>query len=143
MFLGNFQLIAHLRNWNNDCVVRGAWCVVRGAVRTKKTGEIFTPTKLVQEILAQIPAVHFEDAAETFLDPSCGNGQFLSEVLIRKLGNGIDFATALGSIYGVDIMQDNVESCRERLLCGLEQYRHIVEKNIVCADFLTYDCSFS
>jgi hypothetical protein len=39
-------------------------------------------------------------------------------------------------------MQDNVEVCRDRLLCGLEQYRHIVEKNIVCADFLTYDCSF-
>jgi hypothetical protein len=64
-------------------------------------------------------------------------------VLIRKLANGIDFATALGSIYGVDIMQDNVESCRERLLCGLEQYRHIVEKNIVCADALSYNFKFS
>lgn len=132
----NSELIAHLRNWSNDCVVRDA-------VRTKKTGEIFTPTELVQEMLAQIPAVHFEDATKTFLDPSCGNGQFLSEVLIRKLANGIDFATALGSIYGVDIMQDNVESCRERLLCGLEQYRHIVEKNIVCADALSYNFKFS
>jgi type I restriction-modification system DNA methylase subunit len=115
---------------------------VRDAVRTKKTGEIFTPTALVQEMLAQIPAVQFADATKTFIDPSCGNGQFLSEVLIRKLENGIDFATALGTIYGVDIMLDNVETCRDRLLCGLEQYRRIVEKNIVCADFLTYDCSF-
>jgi type I restriction-modification system DNA methylase subunit len=116
---------------------------VRDAARTKKTGEIFTPTALVQEILDKFSKEEFADASETFLDPSCGNGQFLSEVLIRKLENGIDFATALGSIYGVDIMQDNVESCRDRLLCGLEQYRQIVEKNIVCADFLTYDCSFS
>jgi len=132
----NTELIAHLRNWNVDCVVRDA-------ARTKKTGEIFTPTALVQEILDKFSKEEFANASKTFLDPSCGNGQFLSEVLIRKLENGIDFATALGSIYGVDIMQDNVESCRDRLLCGLEQYRQIVEKNIVCADFLTYDCSFS
>jgi hypothetical protein len=131
----NAELIAHLRNWNVDCVVRDA-------ARIKKTGEIFTPTALVQEMLDQIPAIQFADATKTFLDPSCGNGQFLSEVLIRKLENGIDFSTALGTIYGVDIMLDNVETCRDRLLCGLEQYRRIVEKNIVCADFLTYDCSF-
>ncbi len=115
---------------------------MRDAARMKRTGEVFTPTALVQEVLQTIPAAEFSDKAATFLDPSCGNGQFLSEVLICKLENGIDFATALGCIYGVDIMQDNVEICRERLLCGLEQYRHIVEKNIVCADFLTYDCSF-
>ena len=105
--------------------------MVRDAARTKIAGEVFTPTALVQEMLENIPAVQFADATKTFLDPSCGNGQFLSEVLIRKLENGIDFATALGSIFGVDIMQDNVESCRDRLLCGLEQYRYIVEKNIV------------
>lgn len=132
----NAELIAHLRNWSVDCVVRDA-------ARIKKTGEIFTPTALVQEILDKFSEEEFADASKTFLDPSCGNGQFLSEVLIRKLENGIDFATALGCIYGVDIMQDNVETCKERLLCGLEQHRHIVEKNIVCADALTYDFSFS
>jgi type I restriction-modification system DNA methylase subunit len=131
----NADLIAHLRNWSVDCVVRDA-------ARTKRTGEVFTPTALVQEMLAHIPAENFADSTKTILDPSCGNGQFLSEVLISKLENGIDFATALGSIYGVDIMQDNVETCKERLLCGLEQYRHIVEKNIVCADALSYDFTF-
>lgn len=132
----NAELIAHLRNWNVDCVVRDA-------ARIKKTGEVFTPTALVQDIFNKFSKEEFADASKTFLDPSCGNGQFLSEALIRKLENGIDFATALGCIYGVDIMQDNVETCKERLLCGLEQYRHIVEKNIVCADALTYDFSFS
>jgi type I restriction-modification system DNA methylase subunit len=116
---------------------------VRDAARIKKTGEVFTPTALVQDIFNKFSKEEFADASKTFLDPSCGNGQFLSEALIRKLENGIDFATALGCIYGVDIMQDNVETCKERLLCGLEQYRHIVEKNIVCADALTYDFSFS
>ena len=133
--LSNAELIAHLRNWSVDCVVRDA-------ARTKRTGEVFTPTALVQDILNKFSKEEFADASKTFLDPSCGDGQFLSEVLIRKLENGIDFATALGCIYGVDIMQDNVETCKERLLCGLEQYRHIVEKNIVCADALSYDFTF-
>jgi hypothetical protein len=40
-------------------------------------------------------------------------------------------------------MEDNVQECRERLLCGREDLRHIVEKNIVCHDALTYDYSFN
>jgi len=39
-------------------------------------------------------------------------------------------------------MQDNVELCRERLLCGREDLRHIVEQNIVCADGLRYHYRF-
>jgi hypothetical protein len=39
-------------------------------------------------------------------------------------------------------MQDNVDLCRERLLCGREDLRHIVEKNIVCADGLRYHYRF-
>ena len=89
-----------------------------------------------------MPIEQFTDVSKTFLDPSCGNGQFLSEVLIRKLENGIDFEAALKTIYGVDIMFDNVLTCQNRLLCGVEELRHIVEKNIVCADALSYDYSF-
>ena len=66
----------------------------------------------------------------------------MSEVLIRKLENGIDFEQALSTIYGVDLMQDNVDLCRERLLCGREDLRHIVEQNIVCADALRYHYRF-
>ena len=69
-------------------------------------------------------------------------GQWLGEVLIRKIENGIDFETALSTIYGVDLMQDNVDLCRERLLCGREDLRHIVEQNIVCADGLRYHYRF-
>ena len=136
MKLSNKELILRLRNWNLDYVKRSK-------ERIKATGEVFTPTELVQKMLSQLPPDVFTDKSKTFCDPSCGNGQFLSEVLIKKLENNIDFETALSTIYGVDIMTDNVDVCRDRLLCGLEEYRHIVNKNIVCASATNYDFSFS
>lgn len=117
--------------------------VERDRSRVKSTGECFTPTPLVQEILDQLPPESFTDPAKTFLDPTCGDGQFLSEVVIRKLENGATLEQALSTTYGVDIMPDNVELCRERLLCGQENLRSIVERNIVCHDGLTYDYSFN
>mgnify|MGYP001040491749 CR=1 FL=1 len=107
-----------------------------------KFGEVFTPTDLVNQILDNIDQEVFVKEDKTFLDHCCGNGQILSEVLIRKLSNGIDFEIALQTIYGVEINEANVLACRERLLCGREELRHIVEKNIVCADGLEYDYLF-
>ena len=115
----------------------------RDALRIKATAEVFTPTHTVQKILDKADPTVFKDQDKMVLDQSCGDGQFLGEALIRKLENGIDFKTALSTIYGVDIMQDNVELCRERLLCGQEDLRHIVETNIVCHDASTYDYSFN
>ena len=114
----------------------------RDTTRVKATGEVFTPTLLVQEVLNQLPQDLFINPTKTFLDPACGDGQFLSEVLIRKLENGIDFETALSTIYGVDLMPDNVKLTQDRLLCGQEHLRHIVEKNIVEADGLEYKYLF-
>ena len=116
--------------------------VEREKTRVKATGEVFTPTPLVQEILDQLPKELFTDPIKTYLDPSCGDGQFLSEVLIRKVENGQDFESALSTIYGVDLMPDNVKLCADRLLCGREDLRHIVEQNIVCADALRYHYRF-
>ncbi len=116
--------------------------VDRDRIRIKKTSEVFTPTDLVQRALDKFPKEAFEKKEEKFLDQSCGDGQFLGEVLIRKVENGIDFEQALSTIYGVDLMQDNVDLCRERLLCGQEHLRPIVEKNIVCADALRYHYRF-
>ena len=115
----------------------------RDELRVKATAEVFTPTALVQKCLDDLPDQSvFSDQTKTFLDNSCGDGQFLSEVLIRKLENGIDFETALSTIYGVDLMPDNVKLCQDRLLCGREDLRHVVEQNIVCADALTYHYRF-
>lgn len=116
--------------------------VEREQARVKETAEVFTPTPLVEEILDKMDPLLFTNSEKTFLDPACGDGQFLASVLYRKLENDIDFEQALSTIYGVDLMPDNVELCRERLLCGREDLRHIVEQNIVCADGLRYHYRF-
>lgn len=116
--------------------------IERDKLRVKATGEVFTPTELVQAVLDDLPRGLFTDITKTFVDNSCGDGQFLSEVLIRKIENGSTFEQALSTIYGVDLMEDNVSLCRERLLCGQEHLRYIVEKNIVCHDALTYNYCF-
>jgi hypothetical protein len=90
-----------------------------------------------------MPLEMFTDPSKTFLDNSCGDGQFLGEVLIRKMENGSTFEQALSTVYGVDLMQDNVDECRRRLLCGRTDLEHIVQTNIVCHDALTYDYSFN
>ncbi len=114
--------------------------IERDISRIKATSEVFTPTPLVQHMLDTYidPATIKDD----FLDPSCGDGQILSEILIRKMQAGMSFEQALSTVYGVDLMQDNVDLCRERLLCGQEHLRHIVEKNIQCKNALTYGYNF-
>ena len=131
------DVIDHIRNRTYMCGVE------RDQLRVKATGEVFTPTELVREMLEQIPIEQFQDPTKTFLDNSCGDGQFLGEVLIRKMENGSTFEQALSTVYGVDLMQDNVDECRKRLLCGQIHLQHIVERNIVCHDALTYDYSFN
>ena len=130
------EIIQHIRNRE---YMSG---VDREASRVKATGEVFTPTPLVREILERLPQESFTDQTKTFLDPSCGDGQFLGEIVIRKIENGSTLKGALETTYGVDLMADNVEATRERLLCGHEEHRAIVEKNIVCANALSYDFSF-
>lgn len=123
----------------------------RDNLRVKATGEVFTPTPLVQEVLDNLDPILFTDPNKTFIDPSCGDGQFLSELLIRKLEavcvDGVvseqQFEQALSTIYGIELMPDNVDLCRERLLCGQSQFQHIVDRNIVQHDSLKYDEDFN
>jgi type I restriction-modification system DNA methylase subunit len=131
------KAIDHLRNRS---YMSG---VDRDKLRVKATGEVFTPTPLVQQMLDKLDPTLFKDTTNTFLDNSCGDGQFLSEIIIRKLENGSTLEQALSTTYGVDLMIDNVELTRERLLCGHEEFRYIVNRNIVCHDALTYDYSFN
>ena len=130
------QIKAHIRD---RAYMSG---VERDHLRVKATQEVFTPTVMVQDMLDRFDLSLFQNTDQEFVDPTCGDGQFLGEVLIRKMEMGSTFEQALATIYGVDLMQDNVDLCRERLLCGREDLMHIVEKNIVCADALTYDYSF-
>lgn len=130
------QLISHVRDREYMSGIE------RDQIRVKATSEIFTPTQQVQNSLDRLPIDYFKDPTKTFLDNSCGDGQFLGEILIRKVQNGISFEMALQTIYGVDLMPDNVELCRERLLCGQEHLRFVVEQNIICADALRYHYRF-
>lgn len=80
---------------------------------------------------------------KTFLDPTCGNGQLLAPVAIIKKELG--HKDWLETIYGVDLMEDNVLETCERLLAiagDTEENRKIVENNIRQADGLIYDYSF-
>ena len=121
----------------------------RDSIRVKATAEVFTPTRDVQRYLNLLPQELFSDPSENFLDYACGDGQFLSEAMIRKvesLGKEEityeEFKQVLSTIYGIDLMIDNVDLCRDRLLCGQEQFRHIVEQNIQCRDALKFGYNF-
>jgi hypothetical protein len=119
--------------------------IERDKLRVKETAEVFTPTPLVQEMLDNLPQELFEDPTKTFLDPSCGDGQFLSEIVIRKMGkSGCSLEQALSTTYGVELMEDNVKLCKERLAGPnpTQEILDILDKNIVCADALKYDYSF-
>jgi len=127
----------------------------------KKFGEVLTPGPLVCEILDKLPRKVWKKR-KTFLDNSCGNGNFLVEVLRYKIAHGHKPRKCLSTIYGVDIAEDNVQECRKRLLeianstRGLRKplphsklrsvirlrNKETVNKNIVCADAFTYDYSF-
>lgn len=126
-------------------------------IRRKQTGEDFTPTPLVNEVLDQLeisdPDI-FSDPNRTFFDPACGNGQFLLGVKERLMSglryifpndNQREQYILLNQLYGIDIMRDNVVSCCERL--GYEEAglpikrkaRIAVSNNILCANTLEHD----
>jgi len=99
--------------------------IERDRLRVKETAEVFTPTPLVQEMLDNLPQDLFEDSTKTFLDPSCGDGQFLSEVVIRKMSmGGCTLEQALSTTYGVELMEDNVKLCKERLARQIQHKRY-------------------
>jgi len=122
--------------------------VERDKHRVKQTAEVFTPTQLVLEMLDKLeeqdPTL-FSNSGRTFLDNSCGDGQFLSEVVIRKIDkSSCSLEQALSTTYGVDLMEDNVNECRIRLAGPnpTPEILEIVNRNIVCHDGLTYDYRF-
>lgn len=113
----------------------------------KQRGEVFTPDGLVKDMLGKLHYSVFKDPSKTFLDNSCGNGQFLFAVMKRKMwwsmkeGGRPAFKAhkqALSTIYGCELDPINAENCRLRLLKGSvsKELRAIVDHNIVTADAL-------
>lgn len=117
--------------------------------RKKATAEDFTPAWLIKDMLKKLSYYSkesFTDSTITFLDPACGNGNILLEILRTKLDNGHDPAQALSTIFGCDIMVDNIKECRLRLLKLLQQkgvkltieHLQITRRNIVVTPLRKY-----
>jgi type I restriction-modification system DNA methylase subunit len=112
----------------------------RGSERVKQTGEVFTPIDLCVKMIRSLPVEKLKDPNATFLDNSCGDGNFLV-ALVKVLSKYHDRDHVVNNmVYGVDLMPDNVATVRERLgLKPEDQGWH----HIVCADGLTYDYEFA
>lgn len=141
---------------------------VKSRKRVVDRGEVFTNER---EVKAMCDLVSHEcDRVDSrFLEPACGDGNFLAEILSRKLAkvkknykrSSYDYERysllAVSSIYGVDIMKDNVKECRDRLyklwekgykaVCKKdtneetkEAARYIFSQNILCGNALTLMC---
>jgi 2-polyprenyl-3-methyl-5-hydroxy-6-metoxy-1,4-benzoquinol methylase len=120
----------------------------RDKSRQNYTQEYFTCTEFVEEVLDRVESAKediFTNPNNKILDNACGDGQFLTEIVIRKIErSGCSLEHALLTTYGVDIMPDNIELCKKRLAgpSPTQEILDILEKNIVCADALTYHYRF-
>lgn len=113
--------------------------LVRSKARVKELGEVFTPAALVSEMLDKLPPDSWLPD-KTFLEPSCGTGNFLVQILQRKLAAGHPPLQALSTIYGIDIMPDNIAESKRRLLeivGELPGAEALLHKNIIVADALS------
>ena len=104
-------------------------CNEKRQERIKQTAEVFTPPFLARKMLSKLPKEVWHKG-KTFLDPACGTGNLLVPVLWRKLERNHKPLEALQSIYGVDIMRDNIQECRLRLLKLVSIYEPLTEEHI-------------
>lgn len=124
---------------------------IKSKARVKERGEVFTAEREVKAMCDLISEEVWQNISATFLEPACGNGNFLVEIFERKLKyckDEKDGLKALASIVGIDIMQDNVEESRIRLMAmyrkafpkasdaSLLLASGILRNNIICGDSL-------
>ena len=110
---------------------------------------MFTPSWLVNDMLDLVKP-ETEKIETTFLEPSCGTGNFLIEILRRKLlavKDNWDVIRAVSSVYGIDIAKDNVDEAKARLLVLIRDMqpaissaepvvKRLLAQNIVVGDFI-------
>ena len=120
---------------------------IKSKERVSAHGEVFTNPREVNAMLDLVKA-ETERIDSRFLEPACGDGNFLIEILRRKLAvcearvkarqytqlqYEHDAIWALSSIYGIELLADNASACRERLLNYFtEQYRTLFKSR--CKD---------
>ena len=114
----------------------------------EKTQEFFTPWAIVEKMCKKIPQEDWRDPTKTFLEPCFGNGNFVVAIVYFRLHAKVKWRDALNTLYGVELMQDNVDECKERVLDLLdklcikydrEEAKQIMDKNLICHDFFTWN----
>lgn len=113
---------------------------IKSKQRVADHGEVFTREQEVNAMLDLIEVRPLQDEA-TYLEPACGDGNFLIQILKRKLEiveknyrtsqREYEFYTVLAvcSIYGIELLKDNVKACRKRLLSYfILQYEQVFPK---------------
>ena len=113
------------------------------------TSEFFTPSSLVSKMCDKIPSTDWSNPAKTFLEPCFGNGNFLVEIIRRRIVDySIDWKIVLNNLYGVELMSDNVQETKDRIIELLknlnidfneQEARYIMDHNLVCSDFFKWD----
>ena len=111
--------------------------------------EFFTPSSLVSKMCDKIPPTDWSNPTKTFLEPCFGNGNFLVEIIRRRIVDySIDWKIVLNNLYGVELMSDNVQETKDRIIELLkklnidfneQEARDIMNHNLVCSDFFKWD----
>ena len=119
---------------------------VKSKQRVKDFAEVFTNKREVNAMCDLIPANIWENIGSTFLEPCCGEGVFILEILKRKFARckkRKDYTVALQSVYGMEIQADNVAITIENITRLCEEYfrptkaeREIINAHIIQADSL-------
>ena len=114
--------------------------LVKSKQRVADHGEVFTPAWLVEAMLDLVKE-ETERIDSRFLEPACGSGNFLVQVLRRKLAaveskyGRSEFERrhyallALMSIYGIELLTDNIAECRANMLEILAEYVNLDESD--------------
>lgn len=102
---------------------------IKSKARVEAVGEVFTPLHIVNKMLDEFPPHCFSDPTFIWLEPTCGNGNFIVEIIRRKIAAGLTIEQALNTTWGMDIMDDNIEDCHKRILKMIkEEYLIILTK---------------
>lgn len=121
--------------------------IVKSKERVKKHAEVYTPAWVVKEMCDLIPEITWTDIDATFLEPAAGNGNFVVEILERKLAHCTcmaDRVRALKSIYAIELLQDNLDEMKARMKeiikkhGGIDDADRIIDANIQQGDFLKH-----
>jgi len=98
---------------------------IRSKENVRNNGEVFTPTYIVDDMLKLIPEKAWKDPSFVFIEPTCGNGQFLVRIFQKRIDSNIPVLDALNTIIGMDISEENIIDSRKRLYELASQIKRI------------------